>query len=364
MSEELANVLANLPTYQPGTPNYQQLLNIIEEIGRDLRASYTFNKITTDRLKRNIINARVLVRGCLVDAENDKKKADIAIEKQRQQQAAEAAKQKNDSRSGSLCIIAVENDGISLEQEILTSAGVFRFEFRNPSTIIAALTDGNLVVQKFKEPISDDSIPVSSNMLLDVAVSDSSLTATSDNKGFAYIVDLNTAMIVSSWLAHTLPYMDNTGCEVWSCAIEKSGNLLATGGEDATMKIWDCRTKTSIGQCKLFDAGVVFVNFQESDENLILTGSYDEHVRLIDRRNLKSAVIDEKLGGGVWNIEKRENGDYIAACMYGGYAVLDKDLKIIRQNRDAGKNLLYGATFVSERALYCTFNDYLVVLDD
>ncbi|CAI5446024.1 unnamed protein product [Caenorhabditis angaria] len=90
MSDELQSILQQLPTYQPGTPNYQQLVNTIEEIGRDLKASYTFNKVSTERLKRNIINARVLVRGCLLDADNDKKKADAKIEKERQEVATAA----------------------------------------------------------------------------------------------------------------------------------------------------------------------------------------------------------------------------------------------------------------------------------
>ncbi|CAI2348866.1 unnamed protein product [Caenorhabditis sp. 36 PRJEB53466] len=271
----------------------------------------------------------------------------------------------SDSRSGSLCIVKIhESGGLQLENEISTSAGVFRFDFRNPSTVVAALTDGSLVVQKIEDAISSETTPVSSDMLLDLGLSDSSLSITSDNKGNAYIVDLNTSLIVSTWFAHSLPYVPGEGCEVWSCAITGDAQTVVTGGEDGSMKLWDARTRTSIGQSKAFGAGVVFVDFP-SDSNQILTGSYDEHVRIFDRRNLKEATAEKKLTGGVWNIEQT-GSQFCVACMYGGYALLDSNtLEIVHQNRDSGANLLYGATKMSERSvLFCTFNDYLIVLDE
>lgn len=48
---------------------YSQLLAIIEEIGKDIRPSYTGSKSSSERLKRGIMNARVLVRECLTEVE-------------------------------------------------------------------------------------------------------------------------------------------------------------------------------------------------------------------------------------------------------------------------------------------------------
>lgn len=48
---------------------YGQLLAIIEEIGKDIRPSYTGSKSSSERLKRGIMNARVLVRECLTEVE-------------------------------------------------------------------------------------------------------------------------------------------------------------------------------------------------------------------------------------------------------------------------------------------------------
>lgn len=68
------------PASKPQTPpikrssnaersKYSQLLAIIEEIGKDIRPSYTGSKSSSERLKRGIMNARVLVRECLSEVE-------------------------------------------------------------------------------------------------------------------------------------------------------------------------------------------------------------------------------------------------------------------------------------------------------
>ena len=41
---------------------YQQLLAVIDEIGREIKPTYSGNKLSADRLRRNIVAARVLIR--------------------------------------------------------------------------------------------------------------------------------------------------------------------------------------------------------------------------------------------------------------------------------------------------------------
>ncbi len=48
---------------------YQQLLSVIEEMGKDIRPTYAGSKSSAERLKRGIVYARILVRECLVEAE-------------------------------------------------------------------------------------------------------------------------------------------------------------------------------------------------------------------------------------------------------------------------------------------------------
>ena len=67
---------ASLPQYhiapnQPaqGSSKYSQLLSVLDELGKDIRPTYTGNRNCQERLKRGIIHARMLVRDCILDVE-------------------------------------------------------------------------------------------------------------------------------------------------------------------------------------------------------------------------------------------------------------------------------------------------------
>ncbi|XP_043237763.1 cyclin-dependent kinase 2-associated protein 2-like [Amphibalanus amphitrite] len=83
------------PAFKPGTPNqtafdpaaaaagqyrqppaqskYSQLLAVIEDMGRDIRPTYSGSKSSAERLKRGIGHARILVRECLIETERSAK---------------------------------------------------------------------------------------------------------------------------------------------------------------------------------------------------------------------------------------------------------------------------------------------------
>ncbi|KAL1235402.1 Cyclin-dependent kinase 2-associated protein [Trichinella spiralis] len=67
----------SIPTSQPQS-KYSQLLAVIEELGKDIRPTYSGNKMSAERLKRSIIHARILVRECIVETE---KAANNSIQK-------------------------------------------------------------------------------------------------------------------------------------------------------------------------------------------------------------------------------------------------------------------------------------------
>uniref|UniRef100_A0A5S6QKD5 DDE-1 domain-containing protein n=1 Tax=Trichuris muris TaxID=70415 RepID=A0A5S6QKD5_TRIMR len=58
----------SIPTAQPQS-KYNQLLAVIEELGKDIRPTYSGNKMSAERLKRSIIHARILVRECILETE-------------------------------------------------------------------------------------------------------------------------------------------------------------------------------------------------------------------------------------------------------------------------------------------------------
>lgn len=53
----------------PGQSKYIQLLNVIEEIGHDIRPIYAGSRGSCERVKRGIVHARILVKECLVETE-------------------------------------------------------------------------------------------------------------------------------------------------------------------------------------------------------------------------------------------------------------------------------------------------------
>ncbi|PIO62492.1 hypothetical protein TELCIR_15946 [Teladorsagia circumcincta] len=97
---------------------------------------------------------------------------------------------------------------------------------------------------------------------------------------------------------------------------------------------------------------------------LILSGSYDENIRLFDMRNGREALKTVKTDGGVWHIENCERGGlpyYLSSCMYGGWALLDQNFDVVNSDKLAGEQLLYGITMLNENTLaYTTFNDFKV----
>lgn len=54
---------------QPSQSKYAQLLAVIEEMGREVRPTYAGSRSSAERLKRGIVNARILVRECLIETE-------------------------------------------------------------------------------------------------------------------------------------------------------------------------------------------------------------------------------------------------------------------------------------------------------
>jgi len=60
------------PHSVPSTPyesKYGNLLSVIEDLGREIRPTYAGSKMSQDRLRKGIMHARELVRGCLAEVE-------------------------------------------------------------------------------------------------------------------------------------------------------------------------------------------------------------------------------------------------------------------------------------------------------
>ena len=61
--------MAMLKQAQLPQSKYGQLLAVIEDMGKDIRPTYSGSKTSAERLKRGIVHARILVRECLMECE-------------------------------------------------------------------------------------------------------------------------------------------------------------------------------------------------------------------------------------------------------------------------------------------------------
>ena len=72
---------------------------------------------------------------------------------------------------------------------------------------------------------------------------------------------------------------------------------------------------------KSHGAGVTAIMLREND-NTLLTGSYDDILRVFDSRT-RRIVTELEMGGGVWRLDNQGNNSVVVSCMYAGAAVVD-----------------------------------------
>ncbi|XP_054282115.1 diphthine methyltransferase [Macrosteles quadrilineatus] len=176
-------------------------------------------------------------------------------------------------------------------------------------------------------------------LALDWSVSCDVRISVSDSKGRISIFCLDTAglKLEHNWTAHEY--------EAWTVHIDRfCPNTIYTGGDDAKLRAYDLRT--DLHSAKLtstrHSAGVTSFA-QSSQEHQLLSGSYDEHILQWDTRRMQRPVHSVHTGGGVWRMRFNTTEDMLlAACMYDGFHIYDKDLTAVASYREHS-SIAYGA---------------------
>uniref|UniRef100_A0A1D1XY32 methylated diphthine methylhydrolase n=1 Tax=Anthurium amnicola TaxID=1678845 RepID=A0A1D1XY32_9ARAE len=151
--------------------------------------------------------------------------------------------------------------------------------------------------------------------------------------------------LLQSWEAHEY--------EVWAASFDVHQPLLLyTGSDDCCFSCWDLRqspSKLVFRNAKSHKMGVCSIAKCPSNSNMLLTGSYDEFLRVWDLR-APSKPLDERsvcLGGGVWRIKHHPDipGLVLAACMHNGFAVVKvtEESAVVVENYRKHESLAYGA---------------------
>ena len=189
------------------------------------------------------------------------------------------------------------------------------------------------------------------------ASSDSASLAVSYSDGSMCVHEATPAGRIAEthrWKAHSLEAWVAT----WSQSPSRRGNVIYSGGDDASFQAWDLREASTGGAApaRLFldrtshGAGVTCITellgAAGGTDTLIATGSYDNMMRIWDWRNTSKPVLQTSLGmgGGVWRL-KQHPGDssvLLAATMYDGFKIvrvvnMGVDVDVPGEAGEAGK---------------------------
>ncbi|XP_063709717.1 uncharacterized protein LOC134838174 [Culicoides brevitarsis] len=157
--------------------------------------------------------------------------------------------------------------------------------------------------------------------------------------------------------------------EAWTCIFDKNDpNVVYTGGDDTFLNCYDTRTDFSLKwRNKSHGAGVT--SLLSFAENALISGSYDDNLRFFDTRQVKRAVFEKNLGGGIWRIKKNARNELLTANMYHNFTVLEvnDDNFDITASYFKHKSICYGADWCPvedkkgcQYIATCSFYDHLL----
>ncbi|GFP88097.1 diphthamide biosynthesis protein 7 homolog [Phtheirospermum japonicum] len=218
---------------------------------------------------------------------------------------------------------------------------------------------------------------VSSSMCLCIDWNSSATSlAVGLSDGSVSIVSLHEAQlnILQEWKAHDF--------ELWAASFDiQQPMLVYTGSDDCKFSCWDLRddpSNNSVFQnAKAHKMGICCIAKSPFDPNTLLTGSYDECLRVWDVRSTSKPVSESSicLGGGVWRVKHHPSvqGLVLTACMHNGFAIVryEGDRVEVIETYNKHGSLAYGVdwqrgdVFVGGRRrsaaiATCSFYDRLV----
>ena len=176
---------------------------------------------------------------------------------------------------------------------------------------------------------------------------------------------------------------------IWSLKLLENDNIILTGGEDAKIKLWDIRdksTKENIVNDKSYQSSINYIDLlkYDSSKNALITGSYDEKIIFFDLRYFPKELKSVKTEHSTWDIKQTSLGDnhlFLISSIYEGFNIweIDKDydmkhllrLPVTKDKDIFHKTIVYGVDFEnnfgnhnsvnSVDILSCSFYDNLMM---
>ena len=189
----------------------------------------------------------------------------------------------------------------------------------------------------------------------------------SSDKGYVHNVDITSG---------TVTEIGRHSCEVWTCSFNKSfPNMVISGGDDCLMNLFDLRMPRKVKSVD-HPAGVCCVQTDTRHQSLIVSGCYDDHIRLFDYRYIEtesskcSLFMKHEVFGGPWRLKFNPGDKNLVgiAAMYEGYKTLQlEECEVSKSfsNPDEKELLAYGFDWSREHTemfATCSFYDRIVSL--
>jgi len=165
------------------------------------------------------------------------------------------------------------------------------------------------------------SIALSLSWSTDITAAAQPCIASSYSSGEVQVSQLSPTSLtkLNTWKAHEY--------EAWICAFNHfNPSIVYSGGDDCLFKGWDARSNDCIFTNRSHEMGVCSMHFSLNKDNILATGSYDEHVRFWDIRCIRKAPLScTSVGGGVWRLKwsPHDKNLLAAACMHNGVSIID-----------------------------------------
>ncbi|CAH0398057.1 unnamed protein product [Chilo suppressalis] len=218
-----------------------------------------------------------------------------------------------------------------------------------------------------KEEIGKDILALSLDWSTNKMLNDPPKLVVSDSSGSVTILTVteNGMKKTNTWKSHNF--------ESWIAAFNYwNTEVFYSGGDDCVFKCYDVRVPdAAVSTNRSHEAGVTAVRSNMDCEHQLLTGSYDEKVRLWDARNLRKCTEETDVGGGVWRLKWHpyRPDTVLAACMYGGFRILRVDAQHIDVTCEylEHESIAYGADWAHiENSLVatCSFYDCKMHISD
>jgi len=278
--------------------------------------------------------------------------------------------EKSGERRGEIVVARVSDDvQLCLVKSVQTS-GVFDIKWSGDGdAICAACADGTVKFfpklmhrNEFQSlSVCDGAFALSVDWNDRVNVGGAKRIAMSRSDGCVTIVEIRETgpVVVKEWNAHNYP--GPAPAEVWIVAFDAfCPDVVASGGDDQLLKIWDTRLDCSapVMKNKLHEAGVCSLQYHPRKESILASGSYDSCVRIWDKRKLHAPIVEPfNCGGGVWRLKWSFTEDdlLLIAAMRSGFLSVKVDPNEITKKssyRPEGlgpgkwESLAYGADWV------------------